>query len=1549
MTNKDCCSFNVGGGSRFFVQKPDKWSKYPAIQNVDIACKELNNVESIDFCDGTYIGPGDSFDISANDVLALSGKQDPLGSYNGASIVSKDRVYQELNPDASWNSVNGYVALAKDSYPALNPCSSGEKAVSSWTFRNPVRTLNGNNISWRNIKWLPEYSKFLVVSNGSSTLQISSDGINWSSVTTPSLLLYRQIAYSKKLNRTVVGTTGIGLNIVYSDDLINWNNIHLSNIRFESVVWSPELELFVASSSINNGTLFDRIIISSDGINWSEISSVDNLQAWRPLIWSAELGIFVNLAGKSNSNTTTKIQISKDGSNWTEYPLSIQGNWTEGVWSKELGLFVVVGDTSLENSSQPSRIITSPDGINWTDRTNPDPTANWYGITWSPQLGIFVVVGYDGDSNKPSMIISSNGIDWEINSNFNNTNRWVGIEWSPELGIFVASALGGSDRIITSNLGGRPPTTYNVFDSPFNKIDQDGTWTIKAKEIYGDNLLLDSNVDISGNLIVRGTTTNVSTQDLIIKDNLIVINQTMDTSGNVDPSGVLLNPTHFESGFVVYRGPEKQGDSVRPPYQFLFEESSNTFRVGQESQMQPVATREDNPTNNGVAVWDATDSRFVTDRGFIIDDSGNLDISGNLDLNCNLINDISGINFCDGTYIGQGNSFDISTNEVLHLKTSKNIILETTENLLNDDVLVKNILKIEGKIRNNHLTDNINYSLTVSQGNKIYEYDINKWSNVLINENDTGTFEKIIWADGAKNNLGWDGMFITYSSNRIFYSSSNGIDWIKSENISTGAYNSIAWSKELGIFVAVNISSSQGSPVLISDDGIIWKNINAVSGQWSDVIWTPDYNNGTFIALSREFRPTFKFMISNDGINWTGVNVTNNIPLNSITSGSITYSKELELFVTVGTGAIAYSNNGTNWTSIFSPDNPSPSNTQWNKVIWANNVINPSGNQGLFVASSRSVSSGDLFANIIISENGLNWTLVSTPIRNRWNGLAWSPEFKLFVAVASNTEDNTRLYDYEQIMISSDAVIWNLIPNTNNTLSLSWNAVEWSSKLGVFVAVGQQLNAESSRYRAMISADLTKNIIGVEDDPRIYRNENVEIRNTINVKEIKSETKGWNIISVKDDTNSSVGLYNVIWAEKSINGLEGDKLLATFGIRNDNSRNAYFYVSENGDNWIQSNLVSVGGRYQAVAWSPQLSRFVAMNYWGTAATSTKILTSTNGLQWQSISSTSTDLESRWSDVTWALLNPINNTGLFVGVALQRHTSTTQGRLITSDDGLTWTLRNLPTSPTIGTINPSNASWKSVAWSQELTRFVAVSLNRLIITSTNGTSWTGLTNPLGLTPASPSLGEDNQQWQKVIWAKNIDNFVGGEGLFIAISNRTGTDFNIATSHNGTNWTLRKIPEGFYASLSWSEEYKTLMAVSRSSSNSFYRSIITKDLVNWYPIRDPRLSGLIGVTWSPKLRRFTAVSSELEIEPNNLYNYSFDKELTIDGNVEISGNLTVTTTTGGFLPPRMTADQANEIESKVEGLLVYVKDNGGSPFNFTSKGWWGYDGEIWIKLG
>lgn len=61
---------------------------------------------------------------------------------------------------------------------------------------------------------------------------------------------------------------------------------------------------------------------------------------------------------------------------------------------------------------------------------------------------------------------------------------------------------------------------------------------------------------------------------------------------------------------------------------------------------------------------------------------------------------------------------------------------------------------------------------------------------------------------------------------------------------------------------------------------------------------------------------------------------------------------------------------------------------------------------------------------------------------------------------------------------------------------------------------------------------------------------------------------------------------------------------------------------------------------------------------------------------------------------------------------------------------------------------------------------------------------------------------------------------------------------------------------------------------------------------------------------------------------------------------SAILQADSTTKGFLPPRMTALQAEAIGSPAEGLMVYSTD--GTGVTITSKGWWGFDGTNWVKL-
>jgi hypothetical protein len=205
---------------------------------------------------------------------------------------------------------------------------------------------------------------------------------------------------------------------------------------------------------------------------------------------------------------------SKDGDNWALGIVAdgggYQGNgWYGLCWSPELGLFVAV---AIEGSI--NRVMYSYDGINWTSNsiTGVD-THTWFAVCWSPQLRLFLAV-----SGYGTAMTSPNGINWTLITV--PYGDWLNVCWSPELGIFAAvSQNGNTTGVMTSSLKGRPPTSYNVFDSSFNRIDENGKWDF-------------SNIAVT-TLNVTGTFTNSS--DDRLKHNEVVIANGLDVIEQLTP------------------------------------------------------------------------------------------------------------------------------------------------------------------------------------------------------------------------------------------------------------------------------------------------------------------------------------------------------------------------------------------------------------------------------------------------------------------------------------------------------------------------------------------------------------------------------------------------------------------------------------------------------------------------------------------------------------------------------------------------------------------------------------------------------------------------------------------------------------------------------------------------------------------------------------------------------------------------------------------------------------------------------------------------------
>ncbi len=200
--------------------------------------------------------------------------------------------------------------------------------------------------------------------------------------------------------------------------------------------------LFV-SAGTNGGSY--RIRTSVDGDTW--ITSYSSLRGTtgqlNSVCYASSVTVLANTplyvaVGESNPSNNLVMISSNPGndnnlmipSSWTLVTLAFGGTWESVCWSPELQLFVACGYVS-----NTQNIMTSPDGSNWTLRTNPAGNYNisYKSVTWSPELGIFVSVGYD------HTIYSSDGVNWSLVNNWPD-DYWESVCWSSELGLFVAVA-----------------------------------------------------------------------------------------------------------------------------------------------------------------------------------------------------------------------------------------------------------------------------------------------------------------------------------------------------------------------------------------------------------------------------------------------------------------------------------------------------------------------------------------------------------------------------------------------------------------------------------------------------------------------------------------------------------------------------------------------------------------------------------------------------------------------------------------------------------------------------------------------------------------------------------------------------------------------------------------------------------------------------------------------------------------------------------------------------------------------------------------------------
>jgi hypothetical protein len=172
--------------------------------------------------------------------------------------------------------------------------------------------------------------------------------------------------------------------------------------------------------------------------------------------------------------------------------------------------------------------------------------------------------------------------------------------------------VGNDSRLSDARTPASHDNTYHItnYAADADVLKKDGSvaltddWDVGNHQIsVGGGLVVSGGTAITGgatiigDLTVSGIQFATQHETVEIADNLLLINDGEVGSG-VTASGLI-------AGIEVDRGSATN-------YRFVFDETSDNFRVGEIGDLQAVATREDSPISGGVATWNDSEYRFDT-------------------------------------------------------------------------------------------------------------------------------------------------------------------------------------------------------------------------------------------------------------------------------------------------------------------------------------------------------------------------------------------------------------------------------------------------------------------------------------------------------------------------------------------------------------------------------------------------------------------------------------------------------------------------------------------------------------------------------------------------------------------------------------------------------------------------------------------------------------------------------------------------------------------------------------------------------------------------
>ncbi len=371
----------------------------------------------------------------------------------------------------SWFSIayNGtkYVAISNSS-SSVTTSSDGV----NWT-------VSSSPGSFRNVIWVPELSLFVAAGDG--LVATSPDGTSWTQRTTPFTSGFMNIAWSPTLNLLVI-LTSAGWPLTSSDG-ITWTSGTVtappSGMWYDLKWIGGTINKFVAVCFHYSGTA-GTILTSSNGTSWAS-TSVSSVSGLRHIAWSPTLNKIL-VVSQDNYVTST------NGSTWSVSNVA-SGYLGPAVWSSSLNRFVIVGTQAL---------LTSTDGTTWLSFTSTNYVNTWRGITEGSSGNVLAVA--DSGANRLLTITTNTSPDVASSEMFDvvyasGMNKYVAIgrySYGPDDNFFhAATSSNGTGWTYHENAATVDAGTSAIYYNT-NFLQMAYSSTLNRLVVVGTNIILHS-------------------------------------------------------------------------------------------------------------------------------------------------------------------------------------------------------------------------------------------------------------------------------------------------------------------------------------------------------------------------------------------------------------------------------------------------------------------------------------------------------------------------------------------------------------------------------------------------------------------------------------------------------------------------------------------------------------------------------------------------------------------------------------------------------------------------------------------------------------------------------------------------------------------------------------------------------------------------------------------------------------------------------------------------------------------------------------------------